>query len=108
MRAASLAGPARGRGDFLSLRSLVEDDDWIRKATRVEPVVLGYAQSWALFRMLMEEQPEKLNTYLKTIRARRTSDHRLTDFTEAFGADMAKLERRYQAYMVGIAKREAK
>jgi hypothetical protein len=107
-RASVLAGPARGRGDFLSLRSLVASDDWIRKASRVDQVVLGYSQSWALFRMLMEEQPEKLSAYLKTIHSRRTKEHRLTDFAEAFGADMAKLERRYQGYMMGVAKREAR
>jgi hypothetical protein len=107
-RAAVLAGPAKGRGEFLTLRSLIENDDWIRKAARVDQVLLGYSQSWALFRMLIEEQPEKLKAYLETIRIRRAPEHRLADFAAAFGADLAKLERRYQGYMRGIARREAK
>jgi hypothetical protein len=107
-RAATLAGPANGRGEFLSLRSLIENDDWLRKAAKVDQVLLGYAQSWALFRMLLEQQPEKLKTYLETIHARRTPEHRLADFAAAFGTDLAKLERRYQGYMRALAKREAK
>jgi hypothetical protein len=107
-RARVLAGPAKGEGEFLSLRALVSGDDWIRKAKRVEGVVLGYSQSWALFRMLFEEEPGKLKAYLKAIHARRTPDHRLADFATAFGADLAKLEQRYQGYMRAIAKREAK
>jgi hypothetical protein len=107
-RAAILAGPAKGRGEFLTLRSLIENDDWIRKAARVDQVLLGYSQSWALFRMLIEEQPEKLKAYMETIRTRRTPEHRLADFAAAFSTDLAKLERRYQGYMRGIARREAK
>ena len=87
---------------------MVSNDDWIRKATTVNQVILGYSQSWALFRMLMEEQPKQLKAYLKTIYVRRTREHRLADFASAFGTDLAKLERRYQAYMRGIVKREAR
>jgi hypothetical protein len=107
-RAGVLAGPARGKGEFLSVRSLVENDDWLHKSRRVEQALLGYSQSWALFRMLMEQQPAKLSAYLKTIYARRTPDHRLTDFASAFGPDLAKLEKRYQGYMRSIVNREAK
>jgi hypothetical protein len=106
-RAAVLAGPAKGRGEFLALRSLVANDDWLRKATRVEQVLLGYSQSWALFRMLMEEEPRKLKAYLETIRARRSAEHRLADFAAAFGTDLAKLERRYRGYVRDVATREA-
>ena len=42
--------------------------------------LLGYAQSWALFRMLMEERPKQMRAYLTLIWDRRTSEHRLTDF----------------------------
>ncbi len=108
LRAGVLAGPANGRGEFLSLRSLIENDDWIRKAKRVDQVLLGYSQSWALFRMLIDEQPEKLKAYLETVHARRTNEHRLADFAATFGTDLAKLERRYQGYMRGVVKREAK
>ena len=77
---------ARGGAPFIPLRDLVGDDDWIRKATRADQVLLGYSQSWALFRMLMEERPEQLKAYLEAIYDRRTPDHRLSDFGAAFGA----------------------
>jgi hypothetical protein len=107
-RAGVLAGPAGGRGAFLGLRELVASDDWLRKAKRVEPVVLGYSQSWALFRMLMEEQPARLKAYMKAVYPRRTPEHRLADFAAAFGTDLPKLERRYRAYMRSLVKREAR
>jgi hypothetical protein len=107
-RASVLAGPARGTGAFLPLRALVENDNWIRKATRVNAVLLGYSQSWALFRMLMEDRPARLKAYLETVRQRRTPEHRLADFAAAFGSDLAKLERRYQAYLRRIVKDEGK
>ncbi len=106
-RAGVLAGPARGRGAFLPLRALVENDDWIRKATTVDRVVLGYSQSWALFRLLIEEKPAKLRAYLKMIHDRRTAERRLLDFTAAFGS-LAKLERRYRAYLREIVRDEVK
>jgi hypothetical protein len=106
-RAAVLIGPALGRGKFISLRGLVENDDWIRKATRVDQVVLGYSQSWALFRLLMVERPRKLKAYLEAIYERRTMEHRLSDFVAAFGS-LARLEKRYQQYIREIVKDETK
>jgi hypothetical protein len=106
-RPSTLADPAKGNGEFIPLKDLVSNDDWLRKATRVQDVVLGYAQSWALFRLLMTERPAKLRSYLKTIRERRTPDRRLADFTMAFGS-LTKLEKRFKAYMREIARDEAK
>jgi hypothetical protein len=97
-RARALIGPAKGRGSFLQLQALVESDDWIRKAQRVEQVVLGYSQSWALFRLLMQERPRKLKAYLEAIHDRRTKEHRLSDFVAAFGS-LKRLERRCQRFM---------
>ena len=57
-RAGVLAPASRGDTPFIPLRDLIRSDDWIRKARRTDRVVLGYSQSWALFRMLMEERPE--------------------------------------------------
>jgi hypothetical protein len=99
MRAAALAGPARGQGAFIPLRALAGGDDWLRATTQTDQVLLGYSQSWALFRMLMEERPQALRTYLALIHDRRTPDHRLADFGEAFGADLNKFEKRYHDYM---------
>jgi hypothetical protein len=107
-RAAALARFVNTKGEFLSLRSLAADDNWFRKAGRVDQVILGYSQSWALFRFLMEEHPAKLKAYLKSIHPRRTPDHRLEDFAAAFGTDLEKFERRYQSYLRSIAKNESK
>jgi hypothetical protein len=106
-RAKPLVEPARGQTPLLSLRALVADDDWLRRATTVDQVLLGYAQSWALFRLLMQERPRALRRYLATISARQTPEHRLADFTEAFGTDLAALESRYRAYMGDVAREQA-
>ena len=107
-RAGVLLPASRGDAPFIPLRDLIQSDDWIRKATRTEQIVLGYSQSWALFRLLMEERPKQLQAYLRLIRDRKTPDHRLTDFGTAFGADLGKLEKRYQAYMQAIVRKEKK
>jgi uncharacterized protein DUF1570 len=107
MRAGTLAAPARGRAAFLTLSELVGDDAWLRQATTTETVLLGYAQSWALFRMLMEDQPPALRKYLTLIYVRRTPEHRLADFVECFG-DLTKFEVRYRAYMRRIVAEEVR
>jgi len=87
-------------GNFLSLRDLVQSDDWLwQKGVTVAQAQLGYAQSWALFRYLMEEQPRKLRQYLALIYPRRTPEHRLTDFAEVFGSDLPNLDAKYQQYI---------
>lgn len=99
MRADDLRGPVGGRGRLVPLRTLLTADDW-RSDGRVQ---VGYAQSWALFRLLMHERPRSLRRYLALIHERRTPDHRLTDFAEAFGPDLAALERRYRDYLRELA-----
>jgi hypothetical protein len=96
----------RGGGALSPLRALVESDDWVRRPPSHEARLLGYAQSWALFRMLMEERPEALRKYLDMVRAERTPEHRLEDFVVAFG-NFDKFERRYQEYVKGVVEREA-
>jgi len=86
---------ARGKNKYLSLATLVQSDAW----SRSPDVFLGYAQSWALYRLLMEEKTPELRGYLQTLALRKTADHRLTDFGEAFGADLPAFERRYQTYL---------
>ncbi len=100
-RAADLA---RADGRFLTVRHLASGDGWLRKATTVREVALGYAQSWALFKLLIEERPKQLKGYMATIQARRTPDHRLTDFAEAFG-DLKRLEARYAEHLAALARR---
>jgi hypothetical protein len=107
-RALALAGAAAGRGSFLPLRALVSSDAWLQRTTSIEQALLGYAQSWALFRMLLEERPRELRSYLRTIHARRTPDHRLTDFGAAFGADLARLEQHYHAYIRELVRQQVR
>jgi hypothetical protein len=98
MRASGLVAVASGKAPFLTIPELVAGDAWLHQATSTEAVLQGYAQSWALFRFLMEERPQQLRQYLSLIYNRRTPDHRLTDFGECFG-DIGKLEARYRAYI---------
>jgi Protein of unknown function (DUF1570) len=107
-RAATLARAQRGAGGLLPLRSLVENDDWIRKTKDVNQIVLGYAQSWALFSLLMEQRPKSLRKYLALIESRRTADHRLTDFAEVFGSDLDKFETAYLAYVREVVKAQVR
>jgi hypothetical protein len=95
-RVKALAAGLRDKGRLVPLASLVGSTEWRRDSATV---LTGYAQSWALFRMLMEERPKQLRAYLELIRDRRTPDHRLTDFRQSFGADLSALERRHQEYV---------
>jgi hypothetical protein len=107
LRTGALAARVRGAAPFYSVKDLVASDDWIRKATNTDAVLLGYAQSWALFRFLMEERPQALRSYLTLIHARRTPDYRLSDFVQSFG-DLTKFESRYQAYVRQIVSEQGK
>jgi hypothetical protein len=107
-RAAALARALRDKAPLIPLKELIESDDWLRKATTVEGVLLGYGQSWALFRMLMEERPQALKKYLAAIYSRRTPEHRLADFAEAFGADLGKLEARHREYVRAVVKEQVR
>ncbi len=106
MRVGALAVQVRGKGPLYPLKSLIQSDDWLRHSTTAGQAVLGYSQSWALFRMLMEEKPAELRRYLDLIRTRQTPDGRLDDFVAAFGG-FAKMDARYQEYIHEIVGREA-
>jgi hypothetical protein len=105
-RAAVLAGPAQSQGSFLPLQALLASDDWLRKASDVRQVLLGLSQSWALFRMLMEQRPRDLQKYLALIHDRRTSEHRLEDWSVIFGTNLPAFEKQYHAYMRSIVRQE--
>ena len=107
-RIGPLVAFARGQGHLLPLRDLISSDGWLRDRPSLERVLLGYAQSWALFRMLMEERPEQLRKYLGLIYWRRVPDHRLSDFAEAFGSDIERLELRYGEYIKEVVERNAR
>jgi hypothetical protein len=91
-----LVGIARGQGPFIRLNDLITRDDWLRDP---KTALLAYAQSWALFKMLMEERPAQLRRYLEANWSRRTPDHRAADFATAFGVEVDRLELRYLEFM---------
>ncbi|HLN33345.1 MAG TPA: DUF1570 domain-containing protein [Gemmataceae bacterium] len=96
------APPSSGGKGLIHLRKLLENDDWFRGTREQKALILGYAQSWALFRMLMEEQPQALREYLSLIYSRKTPEHRLEDFQEAFGSDLVRQEKRYRQYVAKL------
>ncbi len=83
-------------GNFIPLRNLLTSDNW---RTSSQQAILGYSQSWALFRMLMTKHPRALKRYLTLIYPRRTNDHRLTDFCQVFGSDLNRFEKQYHRYL---------
>ena len=106
MRVETLAVQVRHKGQLLPLKRLIQSDDWLWRNATAGQAVLGYAQSWALFRLLMEERPAQLRRYFDLIRTRRTPDGRLDDFVTAFGG-FSKIDARYHEYIHEIVEREA-
>lgn len=100
-----LIGPAQGHGRFIALFDLITRDDWLQAKPNMPSPLLVYAQSWALFRMLMTERPQALRHYLALSYGRRTGEHRLADFTQAFGSDLPRLELRYHEYVKEMVER---
>jgi hypothetical protein len=101
-RIATLSGVLSKKGQLLDLRELISRDDWMPSRRDDQTALLAYAQSWALFRMFMEEQPQSVSAYLKAIYPRRNSDCRLKDFHQVFGNDLLGLQRRHQEYILGM------
>jgi hypothetical protein len=100
-----LAAVTLAKGKFIPLFDMVTSDGFLREPKDVSGVLLAYAQSWALFRMLMEDRPEQLRRYLNLIYSRRTGEHRIADFGQAFGSDMDRLDLRYNEYIKEIVDR---
>jgi hypothetical protein len=92
----AITGPVRGQGPFIKLQDLVTRDDWMRDT---KTALLAYGQSWALFKMLMEERPAQLRRFLEANYSRRTPEHRAADFATAFGTEVDRLELRYLEFM---------
>lgn len=88
-----------GNGRLIDLPRLLTRDDWMPSLRDEQTTLLAYAQSWALFRMLLEEQPLNMRAYLKQIYSRTIRDRRLADFEQAFGRDLVSFQRRYEAYV---------
>jgi hypothetical protein len=94
----------RGRVRFLGLRDLITTDNWLKNDEAQQSTLLGYAQSWVLFRFLMQEEPQALRTYLRLTYSERVAERRLANFQQAFGTNLSNLERRYFRYLVMLLK----
>jgi len=105
-RLGTLARVLQADGDLIPLRDLIRSDGWLHGQGTISQALLGYAQSWVLVRMLMEEQPQALKRYLTLIYPRRTPEHRLTDFAQVFGTDLDRLEKRYRQFIRGLLETE--
>jgi hypothetical protein len=81
---------------LISIRDLISTDEWLHKDPGL--ALLGYAQSWALFRMLMEERLPQFRSYINLLYYRLTPDHRLEDFAQFF-PDLPRLELRLRDYI---------
>lgn len=103
-----LAEAVKKQARLEPLQRLITEDSWATGKESPERTLLGYAQSWVLFRLLMDEQPHKLQAYMKLIVPRRTPDHRLTDFQQIFGADLDSLQRRYGEYVKDLVQRHGR
>jgi hypothetical protein len=100
-----LAAVLNAHAKFFPLRDMLSGDGWLREQKEAGGVLLAYAQSWALFRMLMEERPEQFRRYLALTYPRRNGEHRLIDFGQSFGSDLDRLELRFQEYIKEIVER---
>jgi hypothetical protein len=108
MRLQVLADCLHQKRSFLSLRELLENDRWVWPPRDAKAILLGYAQSWALFQSLIEEQPQALRNYMLQIYYQRTPERRLADFQQAFGTDLTGLERKHNEYIRNLVKLHAK
>lgn len=100
LRLTTLLPILSNKSQLIGLSELITRDDWMPSRRDNQTALLAYAQSWALFRMLMEEQPLNMKAYLKQIYSRHNREGRLKDFQQAFGQDHLALQRRYREYVL--------
>lgn len=105
VRLQTLAKAMNGKSKLLPVQELLQGDTWFRGPQGRKNAAVGYAQSWALFRMLMEEQPRSFRLYLDLISKRRTDDHRMADFVEIFGSNLKQFDKRHREYIQEMVRR---
>jgi hypothetical protein len=102
-RLKQLASLVRGEASFIPVRKLVESERWM-KIQDAKLFSRHYAESWALFSMLMEERPQALRAYFELIYSRQTNERRAADFEEAFGTNWAQHDRKLEDYVQRIVR----
>jgi hypothetical protein len=94
-RIADLKTALKKKQKLFSVSEMISGDDWRDSRN----VLLGYAQCWALFHMLMHDEPQRVRQYIQLLGTRRTRDYRRLDFCQVFGADLIAIERRHSNYI---------
>jgi hypothetical protein len=96
-----LASAMRTQTKLMPVQELVKSERWL-KMSDPKQVYLMYAESWALFSMLMEERPQDLRKYFELIYSRQTSERRVADFEQAFGTNWTRHDRKLEDYVQRI------
>jgi hypothetical protein len=104
-RIAALNKGLASKSGLIPLTTLVASDKWLNLKSEENGTLVGYGQSWALFRWLMEEKTAKLRQYMEVLTKRTTPEHRLEDFQHAFGRDLKAVQGQYEAYVKQLVSR---
>lgn len=87
-----------------SLQKLVTDDDRLRDtATAVD----AYAEAWAMTYFLLQQKPKEYVDYLRVLSQKApqfwdTPEVRWSEFCDAFGPDLNRLEVEFQRYLLKL------
>lgn len=89
---------------WIPARELLTDDSVLRSGLYGR-VMLGYAESWALVHLLLNDKARTpgFRAYLAAVKARRGPEHRLDDVREHLG-DVDDLDRALRAYVVRLVR----
>lgn len=95
-------GTLSNRRPAVSLEEIVKSDEAFQTAT-----LDAYAEAWALTFFLLHTRQEQYSRYLKQVSSRSTTENytpeeRLTDFQNAFGKDLERLEVELVRYHLGL------
>ena len=101
-----LASAMRAQTKLMPVQALVKSERWL-KISDPKEIYLRYAQSWALFSMLMEERPRDVRRYFELIYPRQTSERRVADFEQAFGTSWTKHDGKLEEYVRRIVQQYA-
>jgi hypothetical protein len=104
-RLVTLSKGLASKSGLTPLTTLLVSDKLLSTKGEETSVLLAYAQSWALFRWLMEEKPAKLREYLEVLAKRTTPESRLADFQHAFGRDLKAVQSQYEVYVKQLVNR---
>ncbi len=93
-----------GRRPADSLQKLVTDDSRLRNS---DTVIDAYAEAWALTYFLLQQKSTDYVEYLRTLSQKApqfwdTPETRWSDFRNAFGPDLGRLEEDFQRYLSNV------